>query len=230
MTDAANPVLARLFYALPLADPAIEQVSGLVEPLRAAFPRARWATPRSYHLTLLFLGDVPAEAGSDVRAALVAAARSVEPFECRLEHSGGFGGARRERVAWLGLDEHAAGLSATMAGVLRAQLARSTVAAVRQAVEAASRSPFRAHLTISRRAGPELEARLARALAAGPRIRWRAGSVELLSSRLSASGPDHTVLAREALGRESGALPSAQRRGASGGADHDPDAEAVHGP
>lgn len=225
-----GPNLTRVFYALPLDDPAIARVSALVEPLRAAFPRARWAAPSTYHLTLLFLGNVPAGAETEVRAALIAAAGSVEAFECRLEQSGGFGGGRHERVVWLGLDEWAARQSATMAAILRARLAGSSTAAVRGAVAAASRAPFRVHLTLCRRAQPELEGRLARELAARPSIRWRARSVELLSSRLTAAGPVHSVLAQAPLGRERGALPSGGRRGTSGAADHDPDAETVGSP
>jgi RNA 2',3'-cyclic 3'-phosphodiesterase len=225
-----GPTLARLFYALPLTDPAIARVSTLVGPLRVAFPRARWAVPGSYHLTLLFLGDVPVEAEPELRAALLGAAASVEAFECRLEHGGGFEGGRRERVVWLGIDEGAARQSATLAGILRAQLARSSTAAVRGAVAAAARVPFRAHLTICRRAQPELEGRLARELAARPRIRWQVASLELLSSRLTGAGPDHTVLARAPLGREPTALASGGRRGTSGDDDHDPEAEAMRSP
>ena len=225
----AGGLLARLFYALPLEAGAAARVAELVAPLRTDFPRARWAAPETYHLTLLFLGDVPAEASAEMQAALALAGSGAEPFDCRLSHSGGFGGGRRDRVAWLGLDDTAADRCAVLASALREGLARSRVPAVQEALERAGRGPFRAHLTLCRRATPPLEAELVRRLARDEPIGWRAASIELLSSRLLAGGPEHTVLQRAPLGRTGQALPSAEHRGVADGVDHGPGAEAAEG-
>ncbi len=101
--------------------------------------RLRWVRPEGVHLTLKFLGAVPASRLEAVTAALEAA---VEPFrvEVRLSKLGGFGG-RRLRVVWAGLDGDIAAL---------ASLAESIDGAMASLGFPKERRPFAAHLTLAR--------------------------------------------------------------------------------
>ena len=50
----------RAFLAIP-SDPLwVDSARGLVDRLRSTLPRASWTRPESWHLTLLFLGEVDA--------------------------------------------------------------------------------------------------------------------------------------------------------------------------
>ena len=198
----------RLFFALPLPPPAVRQVVDLVGPLRATFPSTRWTAASTYHLTLLFLGDLPASALEELRAILAVAAGQARPFGLRLEGAGSFGGRGRPRTAWLGLEQGGEQAAAGLAAALQGGLVRSRSASMAALVTTAA-EPFRAHLTVGRRAEPEVPGALARRLAAQPQIAWRADRIALMRSRLDADGAQHSVVAWARLGQPSRPLPSA---------------------
>ncbi|MGZ3632464.1 MAG: RNA 2',3'-cyclic phosphodiesterase [Candidatus Limnocylindrales bacterium] len=213
--SAADPGW-RLFFALPLPPPAVSQVVDLVEPLRATFPTTRWTAASTYHLTLLFLGDLPVSALEELRAVLAVAAGGTRPFGLRLEGAGSFGGRGRPRTAWLGLEQGGEQAASGLVAALQGGLVRSRNASLAALVTAAE--PFRAHLTVGRRAEPEVPGALARRLAAQPQIAWRADRVALMRSRLDADGAQHSVVAWARLGQPSRPLPSALPPEAAGGA------------
>ncbi|MGZ3588326.1 MAG: 2'-5' RNA ligase family protein, partial [Candidatus Limnocylindrales bacterium] len=103
-----------------------------------------------------------------------------------------------------------------LVAALQGGLVRSRNASLAALVTAAE--PFRAHLTVGRRAEPEVPGALARRLAAQPQIAWRADRVALMRSRLDADGAQHSVVAWARLGQPSRPLPSALPPEAAGGA------------
>lgn len=99
----------RLFFAL-WPDAVVRE--GLVErrrPLESRFPKR--VPEHNLHLTLLFLGNQPAERLEDIEAA--AAAIRSPGFELRLDRYGWF---ERARVVWLGgaAPEDGCGLAAAL--------------------------------------------------------------------------------------------------------------------
>jgi 2'-5' RNA ligase len=148
-------------------------------PLRNAPGAPRWTAPERWHLTLLFLGGVPADR---VPAVVEAAGRAVAPappMALRLAGAGRFGSARRPQVAWAGV-EGDVDLLTGLAGRL-ATAARDVGLPVED-------RPFRAHLTLGRwppraAADPALLDRLVGYR--GPQ--WPVREVALLESR---PGPD----------------------------------------
>lgn len=86
----------RLFVALPLPEAIRTVLAALSEPL----PGIAWTPPAQLHLTLRFLGDVPAD-GIDELSSRLAAVR-VAPFVLPLEGLGTFPPNRPPRVAWIG--------------------------------------------------------------------------------------------------------------------------------
>jgi 2'-5' RNA ligase len=147
----------------------------------------RVADPARWHLTLAFLGDVPAAHVPDATAAMATAAAAVAPFRLRLSGGGTFGRGRFT-LLWVGLAGDTPALS-TLADRVRAQLRRSRLPF--------DRKPFRPHLTLARpgdRIGAEQLAADVATLAAYESPEWTVNEVNLVSSLL---GPDpvHTRVA-----------------------------------
>jgi RNA 2',3'-cyclic 3'-phosphodiesterase len=87
----------RLFIALPLPDSVRAELAGLLEPLRGV----SWTRPEQLHLTLRFLGEVPAGCVERIEERL--AAIRVEPFIIPVEGVGAFPPKGPPRVIWVGV-------------------------------------------------------------------------------------------------------------------------------
>jgi len=157
MTGANRERGLRLFVACELP-PALRDALGRVqEELRArGAGRLRWVRPEGVHLTLKFLGEVPAAKREAVENALAAAVVSPFAFDVRLGSPlGGFGGRQRLRVIWVGLEGDVEGL---------AELAALVEEALRPLGFPREGRPFAPHLTLARvpdDVGPQERSRLA---------------------------------------------------------------------
>lgn len=178
----------RLFVAVPVADEVRDLLAAAIEPVRVAFPEARWQAPGTWHLTVRFLGDTPAAGLAHVEWAVQDAAAAAGPFDASLGRPGTFHRGRGGDVAWIGMDRGAPQLAA---------LARAL--AERLSPETASTEPsLRAHLTLAREAPPGIVAAIA-AVLPGARS-WRADRLVLYRSELGRGGARHTPLVEAALG------------------------------
>ena len=83
----------------------------------------RWVAPESIHLTLKFLGDVPAARLPEVQAAVERACQGVTPFEIAISELGCFPNLQRPRVVWVGVEEPSGALRRLQSAVER-ELAR----------------------------------------------------------------------------------------------------------
>jgi 2'-5' RNA ligase len=95
----------RLFVAFDVPEPFREALQEIVEPLRDALTGARWTNVADQHVTLRFLGWVPAEARSDVDAVCREVAGRREPADLSLGDLGTFPSTRRARVLWAGIED-----------------------------------------------------------------------------------------------------------------------------
>ncbi len=97
---AAKPL--RTFIALDLDGPARAALRQLRNRLRPAAPRdAAWVADANLHVTVKFLGDVPADKMPALLAALAAAVAGLPRFTLRLRGTGLFT-PRQPRVLWVG--------------------------------------------------------------------------------------------------------------------------------
>ena len=140
MTGSGDKV--RTFIAILLPDAAREVLSECIQQLSgSATPGVRWVDPEGIHLTLRFLGDIPAERVEDVLAAQGVAAGSHEPFSLQLSGLGMFPNSDRPRVLWAGVSGDMDALRLLQQGV-ETQL--EGVGFPRD------RRPFAPHLTLGR--------------------------------------------------------------------------------
>lgn len=131
----------RAFIALPLPPEVIQLASDLQSRLRSEGLKLRWVRPRGMHLTLKFLGDIPASFVVDLDQAMQRAARGCGRVNLALQGMGVFPGIKRPRVLWLGI-----GGAIERLGELHSRLDTE----LERIGVARERRPFRAHLTVAR--------------------------------------------------------------------------------
>lgn len=187
----------RLFVAIALPEEVLQRVAAFQREwqtgVRGGF--IRWTPVEQVHLTLRFLGDIPAVAVPEVEAALRRACHGAEGFDLTADGCGGFPDTRQPRVLWIGV-------SGAVESV--AQLQRRVVDATHAWGEIEPR-PFRAHLTLGRvkAAPPAVLREISRRLTTQPGGRlgsWHVNEVRLMRSELSPTGARHAELCRVALG------------------------------
>jgi RNA 2',3'-cyclic 3'-phosphodiesterase len=182
----------RLFVAVDPPPPALDHLGAAVDRLQVTQARAdgrsaRLAARERWHVTLAFLGDVPADRVDDASAALQRAAATVRaPIMVRFAGGGRFGRGRFT-VLWAGLDGDLAGLAA---------LARSLRRELRSARLPVDDKPFRPHLTLARpgdRVSAEQVAHDVEALRPYIGPQWTVAAVHLVASELGPNPRHHRL-------------------------------------
>lgn len=206
---AGAPV--RSFVAIALDAPARAAVAAAAATLRHDLPFAvRWTPVDALHLTVRFLGELPATTVDALAPAIAARIAEHRAFDLRLRGAGAFPPRGRPRVVWIGVEATPA-LRALYAAV------EAACGAVGLAHEP---RPFHPHVTADRVAPG-----VARpgAVAEGPpavdpfsRVGFVAtypvASLHLMRSELTPAGARHTPIATLPLAAHAGA------RGASAAA------------
>jgi 2'-5' RNA ligase len=179
-----DPARPRLFFAVPIPDPAREQVASLMESVQSSVgdgsAKIRWVRIEGLHLTLRFLGPTPIERVPELTAALATVASGIAPFPVTISGAGAFPGPLHPRTLWLRIEVGADRLAALAADL-------GAVAAA-DGSQLESR-PFAPHLTIARTDGLRSAPDAARALIS---------AAETLEAPFTA---ERVVLYRSLLGR-----------------------------
>jgi 2'-5' RNA ligase len=181
----------RLFIAISLPDALPEAIAEATAPVRAGAPGVRWVAARSLHLTLVFLGERPANEPERLAAALGPVCASIPAFALTLGRPGCFPTTQRPRVLWLGIAQGAEALTA---------LQRAVSGALLQERLAQPEDRFSPHLTLGR-VPDTMDTTTRRALGAS----WMALSlpafpaipvteVHVMHSELSRTGARYTAL------------------------------------
>src|SRR6185369_7067594 len=93
----------RAFISIEVPRVIQERIGKLQQALKKNDAQISWVKPSNIHLTIKFLGDVPASSIETVRFAVERAARSVAEFEIEIGGAGCFPSPRSPRVLWVGL-------------------------------------------------------------------------------------------------------------------------------
>jgi 2'-5' RNA ligase len=94
----------RAFIAIELPAEVKSALAGLQAQLCSGRHHpVKWVDPQGIHLTLKFLGNVPAAKVDEIINAVREAARDIPPFPLELTGLGVFPGTRKVRVVWVGL-------------------------------------------------------------------------------------------------------------------------------
>lgn len=186
------PALLRAFVAVEIPEDLLAALATVQSELKRRL-RARWVRPGSMHLTLKFLGDIPADQAAGVAEAVQAAAGGHAGFRLTVSGIGVFPGIRRPRVIWAGFS----GQTRLLSDLQRSL--EEKLAALGFPQEA---RPFRGHLTIGRFSepvDPDLMADVVNSFASRTFGEFAVEELVLFQSDLQPKGPVYTALARARL-------------------------------
>jgi 2'-5' RNA ligase len=179
VNDQTQPATVRVFIALAPPDHAKEELARELRPAYGTHPHMRWNRIEDWHITLAFLGELPADAVSLLRPPLAGLAAERRPLSLALRGSGDFD----DRVLWTGIDGDLDELHGLAADV------RATVKNCGVAFED---RPLRPHLTLARARRGDLSSagEIAEGLAGFTGRRWPAERLHLVASNAGRSpGP-----------------------------------------
>ena len=188
----------RSFIAIELNESINAALTDLQEQLKAKVPRGsvRWVRPEGIHLTLKFLGNVPANRIEEIERALIQACAGVPSFSFSVGGLGCFPNPRRPRVVWVGVQEETGTL---------ARLQRAIENGMEKLGFAPEGRKFDPHLTLGRtqrRASPGDVRRLGQLVEEtniGELGQMEARVVSLIRSDLRPTGAVYTQLAAVGL-------------------------------
>ena len=177
----------RLFVALDIPEGVRQAISAFAGKLRQTCKQARWTRVEGAHVTLKFIGEVPAEKAGPIQAAL-AGVPFPSPIQLVYRGAGFFPNERRPRVFWPGIE----------AGTELPALAEAVEASLEPLGIARESREFSPHLTLARfDSSGDLADLRSSVAAAGPLEfgRSMANEFHLYQSVLKRGGAEYTRVA-----------------------------------
>lgn len=191
----ATPSTLRVFCALELPAEVRARAAEHSARLREASGevRASWERAEKMHLTLKFLGEIPAGRVKALSDAAASAALRSQSFILALKGTGAFPPRGNPRVLWLGIEDSANALHA-----LHKRLEEACAAAG----FAREERPFHPHLTLVRIRAPQGARQLAELHLRTDfeRIEFAVADLFVLRSELGQGGSRYTEISRHRFG------------------------------
>jgi 2'-5' RNA ligase len=195
-----NPEQIRSFIAIELSEEAKRGLAKLKEELERDEQKfVKWVDPGGIHLTLKFLGNIPAKRVAEITKAIGKAAQGISPFHLEISGLGTFPSLRQARVFWVGVGGDVNKLS---------ELQQSIDSALAALGFAKEERPFVPHLTLARiREGASpLERRIFGELVGSTifedKYPVEVEAIRLMRSQLTPAGAIYTCLSAVGLGHQ----------------------------
>jgi len=177
----------RAFIAVDIGDEIRGKLDELQRKLKKTPANVRWIKPQNIHLTLAFLGDVPAQTLPSLKAALDETVQGLGPFELEAAGTGFFGRPNRPRVLWAGMVDCPPLM----------ELQNKIVGALQTSEIEFDNKPFSPHLTLGRIKAPNhTESLLAKLEKYKDELlgQTRIDAAQLIQSELKPHGAEYGVL------------------------------------
>ena len=198
MVTTSGGKKVRSFIAIPVPSEGIEVLEQVVKNLDQEIGRhVRWVRPEGIHVTLKFMGDIPAATVEQLLEALPPVAAGFSPFKLAISGLGVFPNIQRPRVLWAGLDGGLKILS-------KLQLAVNEAVGILGLPK--EQRPFSPHLTLGRVRRDVSEGQLRRigevmSSTEIPSVpAWPADTVNLMRTELDPAGSRHYLVGSAPIG------------------------------
>ncbi|MDQ3704021.1 MAG: RNA 2',3'-cyclic phosphodiesterase [Chloroflexota bacterium] len=203
-TSTTRSDRARLFVAIELPQDILQVLEGIQaqtrENLGEAASLVRWSRTEGIHVTLQFLGEVPASRIPEITAALQQACAGKEPFALEVGGLGAFPNVRKPRVVWVGLGGDTPAVIELAAAVQEALGAlgfkadkpfspHMTIGRVREGIGIGRLTPLSRVLSLTRTILPEQSS-------------FQVSGVSLMQSFMQSGGSVYKQVAHVALGTD----------------------------
>ena len=189
----------RSFIAIELPEEVRQGLAKLRNGLQRDEHRfVKWVDPYGIHLTLKFLGNIPAGRVTEVTGAMEGATKGIPPFHLQISGLGVFPSIKQVRVFWVGIAGEMDKLS---------RLQQNIDSALAGLGFAREERPFVPHLTLARlRQGASPADRrsfgaLVDSAVFEQEYHLQVEAVNLMKSQLTPAGPVYTRLSLAELGR-----------------------------
>ncbi|MDF7825891.1 RNA 2',3'-cyclic phosphodiesterase [Pontiellaceae bacterium B12227] len=179
----------RAFIAIEIESEIRARLSEFQQKLKQTDADVRWVKPENIHLTLAFLGNIPASILQPLETALREKFQSLEPFRIDIQGTGVFGRRNRPSVVWAGIQETPALM----------ELQQCVVDALGMVPVDYHDNRFRPHLTLGRFKSLDQLDELFQTLekeAKAPFGTQEVKAVQIIQSELLPDGAKYTVLQR----------------------------------
>lgn len=134
--------MIRTFIALPISEKQRQAIQRMTKEVRSSPSEGvRWVGPENWHITFVFLGDVPDQTIPEICDRVAEVAEKHDPFDWSTAGVGCFPDLRRPNVLWVGAADPSGSLQRIHAD-LEATLAETGYRPEHR--------PFRPHITIGR--------------------------------------------------------------------------------
>lgn len=176
----------RLFVALQISEDVRKAIAALTLELKPLDDSWKWTRPKSLHITLKFLGEIPESKSNHVTEALRTVPADL-PITLTFKGLGFFPNERRPRVLWVGIEAQQS---------LPALVAAIDAALADVGVPREERS-FTPHLTLARSKAGKIAPKLLEGLAKYSAREFgimKASVFHLIESRLKSTGAEYTTL------------------------------------
>jgi 2'-5' RNA ligase len=192
MIEPAASATYRLFLAISLPEGVVSKIEEIQRLLRRAVGRAQvsWTNREQLHLTIKFLGNVPAVRCQALQAAITKTCASFPPLRLTAGHIGFFPNSQKPRVIWVGVED-----SGALLPRLHAEIERDAAAFSTEEPE----GRFQAHVTLARvkqirREEAENLAHASINFGADDLGSWTASRLDLIRSQLSSEGARYSIM------------------------------------
>jgi 2'-5' RNA ligase len=195
-----NPEQIRSFIAIELSEEAKKGLARLRRELeRDEHKLVKWVDTGGVHLTLKFLGNIPAKRVTEITEAMKEATQGIFPFHLEISGLGAFPSLRQPRVLWVGVGGEMDKLSRLQQNI------DSALAALGFARE---ERPFVPHLTLARireeASPPERRnfGELVGSTTFEDKYHVEVAAIRLMRSQLTSAGAIYTCLSVVRLGHQ----------------------------
>lgn len=188
----AETASIRAFVAINLPVEVRANLAELQRELKSAMlgDGVRWTKPEQIHLTLKFLGDIAADSLEDLKSAIQRACKGITPFSLHAESLGVFPDSQKPRVIWTDVNG-----DADILRRLQEQIERET-----GKWRETEQRTFQPHLTLARVRilKPDEAAVLREKIRVHTATQlgsWNVTKIDLMQSKLTGAGAEHSRLA-----------------------------------
>jgi 2'-5' RNA ligase len=180
--------MPRVFIAIQTPVELRQVLGDIQSTFQSASLPLRWVDPAHLHITLVFLGEIPATQVENVSQAMTQAIAGIPPFTVGALSLGCFPRPSQPRVLWMGLHDPSQTLT---------RLYQQLITALQDIEFVGENRTFHPHLTLARLRKPAPNSEFCSLLSTYHNRQFGpipVAAVHLFESQLQPTGPVYTIL------------------------------------